>query len=98
MAVEWRELPSPGPGWPFDDRWVLLLIANTVFTPWHAGGRRLDPAQPWYAFVGYWDRDLKMWATTETDDETNRTRFLQLNEPTHWAEINFPSYQPSRAI
>jgi hypothetical protein len=90
MSIDWREVPRPGPGWPFDDRQVLLLTPNMVGMPWRSGGRLLDPAQRCYVFLGRWDKETSRWATTETDDDTGGTRWLNADQPVYWAELSFP--------
>jgi hypothetical protein len=91
VTIEWREIPRAGPGWPFDDRQVLVLVPNMVGTPWRLGGRRVDPAQPCYTYITRWDREARRWATTETDDDTGGTRWLEADQPVYWAELTLPA-------
>jgi len=91
MAIRWFEMPDPALAWPFYEDPVLLLVPNTVGTPWHMGGRRLDPAQPCYLFIGRWDVIEGAWITTETDEDTLGSRVLKRHDPAFWAELTLPA-------
>ncbi|MBB4859602.1 hypothetical protein HNO88_002931 [Novosphingobium chloroacetimidivorans] len=84
MAIDWQKLPERGSALPFNGDQVLLAVPNRL-----ASGRT-DPDFPYELHLARWDDDEGMWATNETDDETDGILWLAAAAPTFWAEIDLP--------
>jgi hypothetical protein len=90
MAIDWLKLPFPWKGKPFDGEQVLLAVPHLI-GPAHGGdGRKVDPEHPFTIYVARWRPRTSEWATTVTNEDTGGVLWLGFDEPTFWAEVDFP--------
>ncbi|MBB4861055.1 hypothetical protein HNO88_004403 [Novosphingobium chloroacetimidivorans] len=84
MAIDWQSLPARGSELPFNGDQVLLAVPNRLVSG------RPDPDCPYELHLARWDYNEDMWATNETDDDTDGILWLEATAPTLWAEVNLP--------